>query len=588
MNELEKQLDEYINQKIYNYAFMINGQWGSGKSYFIKKVYMKKYKDKEFIYLSLNGIENVEDIDTKLTEILIKEHLGKGNLKSINLKDVLRDLYKQLNYKNIVGILNKEYKKIIVESIIDVITDTLSKNNVVLIFDDFERCKVESEKLLAYINNFVEYQEIKTILVADESNIKNNKYKKTREKVIGNCVEYVPDMKNNIKGILSRINNEHIKNIINRNIENIDNELKEQKFINMRTVQFAIDRFINFYNIVLEDELCEKDVELENKIFNYIVYVSIRYKKSEELYKWEDSQYGYINIKEDYSYKSKKYGFKFIDDYIARGVINKEETFFIIQDYNSKNLPKDDPYEVLTRARFWELQDDEVYNLIQEMHNNLVNNKYSVNNISRILALLLDIKKFNYNIDIDEFIKLFKNLITEKQKDDEIYVFSTIEVNNMDEEVREDFIEKSKELKEYSIKTRFGHIENYISKCQFDKLLEDNFIINNRNIIVETGFFNNININKIVNAIRKEETVIKIWYLKYFCDQLIDNSQFKYIIEKDIQKINDLLKQLKKIDLREFGIGKANAIKYIIEDLEKMKDYKNLKKETKESSIFQK
>ena len=69
MNELEKQLDEYINQKIYNYAFMINGQWGSGKSYFIKKVYMKKYKDKEFIYLSLNGIENVEDIDTKLTEI---------------------------------------------------------------------------------------------------------------------------------------------------------------------------------------------------------------------------------------------------------------------------------------------------------------------------------------------------------------------------------------------------------------------------------------------------------------------------------------------------------------------------------------
>ena len=575
MNELEKQLDEYINQKIYNYAFMINGQWGSGKSYFIKKVYMKKHEDKEFIYLSLNGIENVEDIDTKLTEILIKDHLGKGNLKSINLKDVLRDLYKQLNYKNIIGILNKEYKKIIVESIVDLITHTLSKNNVVLIFDDIERCKVESEKLLAYINNFVEHQEIKTILVADESNIENDKYKKTREKVIGNCIEYVPDMKNNIKGILSRINNKHIKNIINRNIKNIDNELKEQRFINMRTVQFAIDKFINFYDIVLEDESCEKDIELEDKIFNYIIYVSILYKKSEKLYEWKEAQYGYINIKGDYSYKNNRYGFKFIDEYITRGVINKEEIFFIIQDYNSKNLPKDDPYEVLTRTRFWELQDDEVYNFIQEIHNNLVNNKYSVNNISRILALLLDIKKLNYNVDIDEFIELFKNLITEKQKDDEIYVFDTFEVINMDADVQADFIEKSKELKEYSIKIRFVHIENYISKCQFDKLLEDNFIRNNQNIIVETGFFNNININEIVNAIRKEETVIKIWYLKYFCDQLINNYQFKYIIEKDIQKINDLLEQLKEIDLREFGIGKANAIKYIIKDLEKMKDYKN-------------
>lgn len=575
MNELEKQLDEYINQKIYNYAFMINGQWGSGKSYFIKKVYMKKYEDKEFIYLSLNGIENVEDIDTKLTETLIKDHLGKGNLKSINLKDVLKNLYKQLNYKNIIGILNKEYKKIIAESIVDVITDTLSKNNVVLIFDDLERCKVESEKLLAYINNFVEHQEIKTILIADESNIENDKYKKIREKVIGNCIEYVPDMKNNIKGLLGKIDNECIENIISRNIDNIDRELKEQKFLNMRTVQFAIDKFINFYDIVLEDESSEKDIELEDKIFNYIIYVSILYKKSEKLYEWKEAQYGYINIKGDYSFKNYRYGFKFIDDYIIGGIIDKGKILFILKDYNSKNLPKDDPYEILTKNRFWELQDDEVYNFIQEIHNNLLHNKYSVNNISRILALLLNIKKFNYNVDIDEFIELFKNLITEKQKYDEIYVFDSFEVINMDEDVQADFIEKSKELKDYSIKIRFAHIENNISKFQFDKLLEDNFIRNNQNIIAENGFFNNININEIISGIKKEDKVIKIWYFKYFCDALINNYQFNYIIEKDIQKISDLLEQLKEIDLSEFGIGKANAIKYIIKDLEKMKDYKN-------------
>ena len=41
MIEIEKQLKEYLDNSIYNYGFLIKGQWGSGKSYFVKK-FIKK------------------------------------------------------------------------------------------------------------------------------------------------------------------------------------------------------------------------------------------------------------------------------------------------------------------------------------------------------------------------------------------------------------------------------------------------------------------------------------------------------------------------------------------------------------------
>ena len=36
-SEIIEVVKEYLNSNIYNYAVMIDGEWGSGKTYFIKK-----------------------------------------------------------------------------------------------------------------------------------------------------------------------------------------------------------------------------------------------------------------------------------------------------------------------------------------------------------------------------------------------------------------------------------------------------------------------------------------------------------------------------------------------------------------------
>ena len=76
--EMFNTIDAFINNHFYQYAIMINGEWGSGKTYFIKNELIphlknKKYKDtdgiekeKDLNYISLYGIKETSDISNIL------------------------------------------------------------------------------------------------------------------------------------------------------------------------------------------------------------------------------------------------------------------------------------------------------------------------------------------------------------------------------------------------------------------------------------------------------------------------------------------------------------------------------------------
>lgn len=45
--EIIEVIKSYIAEKLYNYAVMIDGEWGSGKTYFVKEILIPKLKDWE-------------------------------------------------------------------------------------------------------------------------------------------------------------------------------------------------------------------------------------------------------------------------------------------------------------------------------------------------------------------------------------------------------------------------------------------------------------------------------------------------------------------------------------------------------------
>ena len=70
----------YLDNTIYSYAYMLDGSWGSGKTFFVKNMLIpaiekrereKKisdltYKEKKILYVSLYGIKDTEEISRLL------------------------------------------------------------------------------------------------------------------------------------------------------------------------------------------------------------------------------------------------------------------------------------------------------------------------------------------------------------------------------------------------------------------------------------------------------------------------------------------------------------------------------------------
>ncbi len=567
MEEAEKQLSEYINNKLYNYAFLIKGQWGAGKSYFLKEFIKKNENSKIFINVSLNGLCSINDIDIKIIQH-INTKIGKEMLKDVTFKD----LKKQVNTKNISKLFNKDIPSLIVDSILDVITDKLNKNDIVLIFDDVERCNIKFKTLFAYINYYVEIQEMKVILLINESAIKKNKeeYNKIKEKIIGHSIEYIPDVKSIYLNIINNIEDINLKNFFENSVETFLLEVNSQNHLNIRTLQFIIDKFLNFYNIVLKNSEFTNDTEIIEEIYAYLIYVCISYKEGKSLYNWKELEYGYISIKEKPSFSDYKLGFKFIDEYVDKGFIDSNLILNTLRIYKESRLPNNDSFKIL-KNNYWEFEDITVYNYINNIKQKLIDKNYKSSNILDILLLLLKLKEYGYNININEYLDYFKEIITFDVNNNKIQFNSDMELfASTSEDIKEQYFKISNDLKIYYAKARFTRIDSLINNGNFKILFEE--IKNNTNnlldFIVNNGFFCNINMENLINRLKsKNDTALELMNFKYIFDKLIYEPIYIKNFNNEIPSIKDFLKFSKSIHIED-SISRKRALENIITNIE--------------------
>lgn len=164
------EIDKFINSRIYHYALLVNGKWGTGKTFFIKNNlinHIKDSSDKDVNYISLYGIRNTETISEMLciqsirdkTPDMAKRWLdSKGGqiltkLSSVAVKCGMDKLgASDEDAGSILGLLP-------------------NYDNNVVIFDDLERCGCDINEVLGYINDFVEHSDAAVIIVANEEEI---------------------------------------------------------------------------------------------------------------------------------------------------------------------------------------------------------------------------------------------------------------------------------------------------------------------------------------------------------------------------------------------------------------------------------
>ena len=298
MEDLVESILDYVRSDYTDYAIMINGEWGSGKTYFWNNKIRKKIESMQLngkrytaIYMSLYGISNLEEISKKIfieTTQLMDKNLRK--FMDVNGQTNIPEYAKTgLDMANFFGVTQNGDK-------IDY-ADFFSTDDKVLCFDDLERANVDVIDILGYINNFVEHDHIKTIIICNEKELstklkssnlemktfiatylldkqgelnkadkpmvekiqekiehvfdKANDYERIKEKLIGETFEYAPKFDYIINGILMRYENEpDLIRFLRENTRLIITTFERSGTRNLRILKHALNDFKKVFDMV--------------------------------------------------------------------------------------------------------------------------------------------------------------------------------------------------------------------------------------------------------------------------------------------------------------------------------------------------
>ncbi|EGT74192.1 P-loop NTPase fold protein [Haemophilus haemolyticus] len=272
---IEKYLDLYLEREDVEYATLLTGKWGCGKTYFIKNYIEKKSEEKKykFIYISLFGLKDITSVNDAIFEELhpILSHKGikiaGGILKSALSFGGKLDLIGDANQETAV--------KIDLSKLINPLkNDTNNYKSLIFIFDDLERTLISTTEILGFINSICDSENVKTIIIANEDEIDKNdeKYKRFKEKVIGKSFVIHNDNKSYWKSFDKRYSSQLKKyttiiSIIKSTFERFGNK-------NYRNLIQITDDYIDFTKEIKSDYL-DND-EFIKKSIRAILYTITR------------------------------------------------------------------------------------------------------------------------------------------------------------------------------------------------------------------------------------------------------------------------------------------------------------------------
>ena len=322
---------------------MVNGV--RGKTHFWNHKIRKKIESMQLngkryttIYMSLYGISNLEEISKKIfieTTQLMDKNLRK--FMQANGQTTIPEYAKTgLDMANFFGVTQNGDK-------VDY-ADFFSTDDKVLCFDDLERANVDVIDILGYINNFVEHDHIKTIIICNEKELstklkssnlemktfiatylldkqgelnkadkpmvekirdkiehvfdKANDYERIKEKLIGETFEYAPKFDYIINGILLRYENDpDLIRFLRENTRLIIATFERSGTRNLRILKHSLNDFKKIFNMVNKSY-----PNTSNRVMQTMLIFTIAI--SFEIKAGKITKDKFVNIKDNEEYKS--------------------------------------------------------------------------------------------------------------------------------------------------------------------------------------------------------------------------------------------------------------------------------------------
>jgi hypothetical protein len=278
--QIDKIITDYVLASNTDYAIMIGGEWGAGKTWYWDNVLTQQIKaiptkdnteDKPSMYkvakISLFGVSSVDDLRIKIfeeTSTFFADKYVKTGAK-----------FTGMIVNKVAGIFN------VSETSAKDVSDLLSEffvnlDHYVLCFDDLERIKTELLiELLGYINTLVEHDKVKVVFICNENELKDVDYHKYKEKIVRFTHTIKADISKMVLEFAKGKEDGYSKYLCERK-DYIASIYQRGNCSNLRTLKYNLDIYEQVYEII------GKTIQSENEqhvyaVANYMLLLSMVY-----------------------------------------------------------------------------------------------------------------------------------------------------------------------------------------------------------------------------------------------------------------------------------------------------------------------
>ena len=250
-DKVKKAVESYLHKSNFDYALLITGEWGIGKTYFFKHLLIDGKgrlgsEDCIPLYISAGGMNNPS---------LLLKNLGRELFVTLGGFDVTQNAELQL-------ILSEDMCSILPQKLQNLLEDSTkiynvwekhsidrsfldNKSRLLLIIDDLERYTGDIDELLAVIHSRYVENGIHVVYLANENRILDpkNQYRDVKEKYIRHTFAFTQDIPTALKNISEERTKfvSKFSALSRKSIQNIGNWIVKHNISNIRTIITAMD-----------------------------------------------------------------------------------------------------------------------------------------------------------------------------------------------------------------------------------------------------------------------------------------------------------------------------------------------------------
>jgi hypothetical protein len=252
---------------------MITGEWGSGKTWLVNEI--MNQEGLEHLRISLFGISSRQEV---YDEFFAQCHPMLASAGTRVVAGIARGILSRITFP--IGSANAQsqtqFESLGLKELL------INVREKIVIFDDFERCRLPVREMMGLISNLLEDDNCKVVIISNDSEIRDDDYTVYKEKVVAYTFKAEPELERALDDFWNVMAGHRLDDTLVNEIKEIIGNVHDQSgYKNLRHLKISLEAFETLYSTLPDSAKQNGELVKEllyiNSIFSYEVLHGIVY-----------------------------------------------------------------------------------------------------------------------------------------------------------------------------------------------------------------------------------------------------------------------------------------------------------------------